>query len=100
MDNGYTRILGSATAENETIVLLQYLSTALPLPSLYQGTTVVQLLSSHHLLSTTVLCTTVVELIMCCHQSRDIPTPGFPKLPRDGEKHNPVVVFGSSICWA
>jgi len=37
---------------------------------------------------------------MCCHQSRDIPTPGFPKLPRDGEKHNPGVVFGSSICWA
>jgi len=30
---------------------------------------------------------------MCCHQSRDIPTPGFPKLPRDGEKHNPGVVF-------
>ena len=37
---------------------------------------------------------------MCCHQSRDIPTPGFPKLPQDGEKHNPGVVFGSSICWA
>jgi len=29
------------------------------------------------------------EVLICCHQSRDIPTPGFPKLPRDGEKHNP-----------
>ena len=37
---------------------------------------------------------------ICCHQSRDIPTPGFPKLPRDREKHIPGVVFGSSICWA
>jgi len=41
-----------------------------------------------------------VDYSICCHQSRDIPTPGFPKLPRDGEKHNPGVVFGSSICWA
>jgi len=37
---------------------------------------------------------------ICCHQSRDIPTPGIAELPRDREKHIPGVVFGSSICWA
>jgi len=38
--------------------------------------------------------------LICCHQSRDIPTPGIAELPRDREKHIPGVVFGSSICWA
>ena len=36
-----------------------------------------------------VCCWYRVQIDRCCHQSRDIPTRGFPKLPPDGEKHNP-----------